>query len=162
MKLAILSDSHDNRNSVLNAIAQLEDLQPDRILHLGDVCAPFTMELFSGLPIDFCFGNCDWDKRELKQVAKGMKCSIDYSQELDLAGKRILACHGDNANLLNQAVSSGEFHYVFHGHTHKKRDDTFENTRVINPGALQRAAEYSFAILDLENDSLTYYPVPKE
>ena len=59
--------------------------------------------------------------------------------------------HGDNEEALQNLIASGEYAYVLHGHTHKRRDQTVGRTRVINPGALggRRPQRYSFCILDL-------------
>ena len=46
---------------------------------------------------------------------------------------------------------------VVYGHTHEKRDEVVHNTRCINPGALHRAPVYTVAVLDTEDDTLTFY-----
>ncbi|MCS7352442.1 MAG: hypothetical protein RMM10_13235, partial [Anaerolineae bacterium] len=39
-----------------------------------------------------------------------------------VAGRRIVILHGDNTERLQQVIASGDFDYVFHGHTHRRRD----------------------------------------
>ena len=51
--------------------------------------------------------------------------------------------------------------YVLHGHTHIAADTCIGSARVINPGALQRAARYTVALLDLEVDELTFLDVSR-
>ncbi len=162
MKLAILSDSHDNQSSVLAALALLADIQPDQILHLGDICSPEIISVFNGQPVRFCYGNCDWDRTALKTAVRSINCEIEYNWQLELGNKKILACHGDRPLFLKQAIESQEFDYVFHGHSHEQRDEHFGKTRVINPGALQRAGVYSFAVLETERDELRFIELAKD
>ena len=60
--------------------------------------------------------------------------------------------HGDNEEALANLITSGRYAYVFHGHTHRRRDQMVGHTRAINPGALggRRWQSRSFCILDLE------------
>ena len=69
MKIAILSDIHDN---IWQLEVLLADLKADALLFCGDFCAPFTLaqlaEGFNG-PIHVVFGNNDGDQYLLSQVA---------------------------------------------------------------------------------------------
>ncbi|MEM7393289.1 MAG: metallophosphoesterase family protein, partial [Verrucomicrobiota bacterium] len=60
--------------------------------------------------------------------------------------------HGHEAHTLDSAVYSACYDYVLTGHTHVLEDRTERKTRVINPGAVYRAAENTVAVLDLETD----------
>jgi predicted phosphodiesterase len=57
--------------------------------------------------------------------------------------------HGDDRRLLEDLERSGAFGYLFHRHTHQAADRPSGPTRVINPGALQRARPKTFVVLDL-------------
>jgi len=69
MRIAILSDTHDNIWVLKNLLA---GLQADTLLFCGDFCAPFTLaqiaEGFAG-PVHVVFGNNDGDKLLMSQVA---------------------------------------------------------------------------------------------
>ncbi|HIL72538.1 MAG TPA: metallophosphoesterase, partial [Verrucomicrobia bacterium] len=63
MKIAVLSDIHDhiwNLEKVANAIRG----KVDRIIYLGDFCAPFTAGLLAqiGVPVTSTLGNNDEDQ----------------------------------------------------------------------------------------------------
>jgi len=162
MKIAIISDTHDNINAVEQGVAELFRLKPELIIHCGDISSPSTMERFQGLPIRFVFGNCDWDEPLLQAEAKALGFEpIEHTLQLELANKKIFVCHGDRANVYQQAVSSQSFDYIFHGHTHMASDSKEGNTRIINPGALYRAQQYTFAQLDLSSDKLSYITLNK-
>ena len=93
----------------------------------------------------------------LKKADKQNKAGLFL--DFELAGKRILVIHGDDGYGLRMAIKSGEYDYVFTGHTHRVRDEKVGNTRVINPGALGGAfyEPRSIAYLDLETDQLGRY-----
>ncbi|RLS46748.1 MAG: metallophosphoesterase, partial [Planctomycetota bacterium] len=49
--------------------------------------------------------------------------------------------------------------YLLHGHTHVCRDERHGATRIINPGALHRASEFTVALLDTDSDELQFLVV---
>ncbi len=158
--IVVLSDTHDNTEIVQKALLQIQTLDFVKVLHCGDVTTPETLRLFEGLPLEIVFGNCDYDTASLQDTAKELGLApFDYTKELNIAGKRIAFMHGDNQSTLSHIIYSGSFDYVFHGHIHQKKDILVENTRVICPGALQRAVPYSFAYFNLETDTLEYHEV---
>jgi predicted phosphodiesterase len=57
---------------------------------------------------------------------------------------------------MDRLLAAQEHDYLLHGHTHVRRDERVGKTRVINPGALHRAAEKTVALLDLAADRLEY------
>ena len=66
-------------------------------------------------------------------------------------GYRLAMMHGENEEVLRGLITSGRYDYVFHGHTHRRRDQMVGHTHVINPGALggMRCEQRSLCILDL-------------
>jgi predicted phosphodiesterase len=66
--------------------------------------------------------------------------------------------HGDDREAYVAALQASPA-YLCHGHTHCVTDQRIGGTRIINPGALQRAAQYSVALLDTEDDTLSFYPI---
>jgi predicted phosphodiesterase len=87
----------------------------------------------------------------------GATC-LEWAGQLTLHDKRIAVLHGDRyrdyQRLLAQAPD-----YLFFGHTHVPQDERERGTRLINPGALHRAAEYTVALLDLATDELRFLEV---
>jgi predicted phosphodiesterase len=73
--------------------------------------------------------------------------------EITIDGKRIAFTHGHLYECVKQALASG-VDYLLFGHTLEVRDERIGRTRVINPGALHRAARYTAALLDPGADSL--------
>ena len=69
--------------------------------------------------------------------------------QLELAGRSLAFTHGDDRRLLHDLEHADAFDFLFHGHTHIAQEHRTGNTRVINPGALQRVARRTFLVLDL-------------
>lgn len=161
MIICIVSDTHDNLSAAKSAAEQIAAHSPKAVLHCGDLESPEMLDIFSALPMHIVFGNCDWNINGIREKAEELGfAQVGYSIELSLAEKKIFAHHGNNGILLQQALSSGEFDYIFHGHTHQKADQMEGKTRIICPGALHRATPYTFAVLNLKNDELTFETVP--
>jgi len=57
--------------------------------------------------------------------------------------------HGDDRRLMHDLETAKTFDFIFYGHTHIADERRVGRTRVINPGAHQRAAVKSFVILNV-------------
>ncbi|MFC1513758.1 metallophosphoesterase [candidate division KSB1 bacterium] len=132
MKIGIVSDSHDNKENIKQAVRYFNNERVDQVIHAGDIVAPFTFEEFRKLnaPMTAVFGNCDGERIGLKNVFKDIH-TAPYECEYD--GKKFVIMHKpDNIETL---VSAGLFDYVVYGHLHKV-DIRKGSTTVINPGEL--------------------------
>lgn len=139
----------------------------EMLLHLGDVG---TVEVIDTLVVPgregqpqlesrLVFGNTDWDRIALERYAQELGVAVDDPVgwlSLTDAGqtRRLVYCHGDDERPMQQALDE-EVDYLCHGHTHRCSDFRSGSTRVINPGALFRADQYTAAILDTATDQLT-------
>jgi putative phosphoesterase len=155
MRIGVVSDSHGRYRAVARALELLRDRGVTTVLHCGDIDDAYTVSLFRGLDAHFVFGNCDLDRDELRQAmaAAGVKL-YDPWGSLELAGRKLAFLHGDDEHQMRDLLASGAFDYLFHGHTHKPRDERIGTTRVINPGALHRADPKRFVVLDLESGAV--------
>ena len=61
---------------------------------------------------------------------------------------------------MRRAIADGA-DYLLHGHTHETRDERVGRTRVVNPGALSRAARYTCALLDPRSDALRFLEIAR-
>ena len=79
----------------------------------------------------------------------------------EIAGMRIAATHGHLADILDDLIDAGPYDYVFHGHTHRMRDEMISSVRVINPGALggTRYEPRSICILDLVTGEVEFVEI---
>jgi putative phosphoesterase len=93
MKIAVISDSHDNIWKLEKAMQFIS--QTDVVLHCGDLISPFMIKrLIEGLgviPVHIVWGNNDGDKVLLKKLAQESG-SISIHGEfasLELGGKKL-------------------------------------------------------------------------
>jgi len=149
MKIAVLSDTHSKHSTVRAALDEVARHGAELILHCGDVADADTVRLFPA-HTHFVFGNCDHDRAGMARAIEEIGGTIRHPfSHLELAGTIIGFVHGDDGVLLRDLEQSDAFDFLFYGHTHQAKEHRKGKTRVINPGALYRAAVKTFAILDL-------------
>ncbi len=156
MKIGILSDTHNHIANTQRALAIFREHRVERLIHCGDVTRAEMLALFHGWTVTLVFGNMDGDAEDYGELSFAAKrffgpdaIHLEYTAEME--GMRIAACHGHEHRRLSHYIHSGKYDYVFHGHTHLRRDERIGTTRVINPGALGglRSQSRSVCILDL-------------
>jgi putative phosphoesterase len=160
MRLGILSDSHGRAAITATAVRLLLDAGADRLIHLGDVETDAVIDELVGHHAHLVFGNCD-DARRLARYAETVGVTVDHpAGRLEVDGRAVVYTHGHLAGPMEEAVRDGAA-YLLHGHSHEVRDERIGGTRVINPGALFRAARYTAAVLDPGRDHLEIIEVPR-
>lgn len=149
MKLAVLSDTHNNWPNFKKAIDWIKKEKIQLILHCGDIQSQGVIDdarkYFNG-EIKFVKGNADYDLP-----------NVPANLELEFGGKKIAFVHfPDEAKKMAQ---SGKFDLVFYGHTHRAWDERVPFGRgechMINPGEL--AGQFykpTFAVYDTETEKL--------
>jgi len=138
MRIAVISDSHDN-------IWKLEEAMPhlaaaDVVLHCGDIIAPFMIiRLIKGTnnrPVHIVWGNNDGDKLLLAKVANSaanIHLHGDFAF-LDLEGFKVAINH--YPKLAHSLAKSGSFDLVCYGHDHTAHQEWVGDTLLLNPGEL--------------------------
>lgn len=160
MKIGILSDTHGQVQMTSIALRQLQDAGAEFFIHCGDVGGAHIVDLLAGLPAVFVWGNTDYDRHDLQRYAKliGVSCHGAIA-DLQLDGKRICVLHGDDHRARSRILAEQTCDYLLQGHTHHRDDSRAGRIRLINPGALHRAAEKTVALLDTRTDSVRFFPV---
>jgi predicted phosphodiesterase len=118
------------------------------------------LDHLAGVKCAFVWGNNDWDRAELQRYGEAIAvpCYGEFA-DLELDGKKVGLLHGDYPSQINALVKAQSHDYLLHGHTHVKRDERIGKTRIINPGALHRAAVKTVAILDTTEDRVEFIRV---
>jgi len=153
MKIAVLSDVHDNIWNLRKALARMEGA--DAMLFCGDLCAPFSLKMLAegfGGPIHVVRGNNDGDMFLLLRVASQHEHVTFYAEamaDVTLGDRRIAVVHYPH---LAQAIApSGKYDAVFFGHSHQAAKKWEERTLVLNPGEVMgRFGKATFALYDTE------------
>ena len=158
MWVGILSDTHNNQDNTRKALAVFQERGIRRLFHCGDLIEARMAPLFTGFQVTFVRGNVDRDIFTLEQAVQAVPGLTWAGREasVELAGRWLAMCHGDDPRQLNDLIHCGVYAWVLHGHTHRQRDVRFGPTRVINPGALGGKVDgpRSVCILDPENDQM--------
>lgn len=155
MKIAILSDSHDNIWNLDKALAGVNAAGAGALLHCGDLIAPFIVaqiaQAFSG-PIHIVEGNNDGDGRLQQQVAAGfphVSLHGPYA-ELALGGRQIALIHYPEP--ARRIAQSGGFDLVCYGHNHLQNWEQIGDCLLVNPGEVMgRLGAASWGLYDCES-----------
>lgn len=155
MLLGILSDTHDRADALKAGLEALRDAGAGFYIHCGDVGSPDMLDHLAGLPCALVWGNTDWDRLALARYAQtlGVQCFGAFG-ELEFDSRRIALLHGDDAGMKRTILTDQRHDYLLHGHTHVPEDTRVGRIRIINPGALHRAARKTVATLDVARDEL--------
>ncbi len=158
--IGILSDTHDHADAMAAGLKTLAQAGAAFYIHCGDIGGQGCIDLLAGLKSAFVFGNCDFDRAGLARYAQSIDvpCYGNYA-DLTLDGKQLAVMHGDDPKLKHRVLTMQEHDYLLQGHTHLRADERVGRTRVINPGALHRAAVKSVATLDTASDVLAFHVV---
>lgn len=160
MLLGILSDSHGRAMMVRRAMALFDALGAAQIIHCGDVGGVDVFDEMAGRKVAFVWGNTDEPEAGVEAYLRtvGIAPPPAVPVRLECDGKRIAVFHGHEEGFA-AGLRRLEVDYLFHGHTHMARDEHFNGKRVINPGALQRAARKTVATLDTVTDCVTFHEI---
>jgi len=160
MKLAIISDTHDNIPNIEKFLSWAKENKIESIIHCGDIATGDTVEFlgqnFFG-DIHLVYGNMDFSYRDDIYLAsdnpKNIKLHGDEGN-LSLVKYKIAFCH--HPETAKKLAQSGKYNLVFYGHTHKPWMETLPNgCQLINPGTLGGVFNpASFAIFDTDNNNL--------
>lgn len=147
MKIALVSDSHDNLDKIKKFVKDVKERQVDLIIHLGDIISPFSAREFlkTGKKIISIYGNNDGE-------IKGLSDLLDikpFPREIEIEGKKILLYHDP----LFDEDKLDAWDFLFYGHTHKKYFVKKGKTLIINPGELcgYLTSLSTYVTLDLKN-----------
>jgi hypothetical protein len=160
MRIAVVSDIHDNIWNLEKALSDIEAHDLEALLFLGDFCAPFTLaqigDNFSN-EIHVVFGNNDGDQFLLTNVASNYPQFHLHGHlgEIQLGGRDIALNH--YPDISRRLAESGAFDAVFSGHNHKRQLERIGDTLWANPGEVMgRFGEPSYGIYDTDTGSFEH------
>jgi putative phosphoesterase len=168
MKLAIVSDIHDNVWTLQAALAGMQDAE--QLICCGDLCSPFVVALiaerFHG-PIHIVEGNNEGDWRRMTQLAGNYSNVFlhgEFFQEI-FDGKRVAVNHYTDIAL--PIAQSGRYDVVCCGHNHRFAIEQHGDTLMLNPGALlgydpvaRRDIPATFMLYETTSNAARGYQVP--
>jgi len=136
--VGLISDTHDNVNSIRRAVEVFNSRGVELVLHAGDYVSPFTALAFKGLRAKLIgvYGNVDGDIEALKRrYEEELKAELKgYFAELSIGGVNVALIHGVHGAIVRALAKSGDYAVVVHGHTHRARSEVIGSCLVVNPG----------------------------
>jgi len=159
VKIAILSDSHDNIWNLAKALSAVNGAGCDAMLHCGDLVAPFIIaqlaQAFDG-PIHCIEGNNDGDGRLQHQVAAGFSQVSLHGPyaELEVSSRRVALIHYPEP--ARRIAQCGFFDLVCYGHDHQAHEEQVGECILVNPGEVMgRFGAPSWGLYDCDTHSYT-------
>lgn len=159
MKIAIISDTHDNLANTKKAADFIKKENIKTVIHCGDIFKLETvkeiLEVFKGKlyiifsPADASFSGIPEDSfKNFKRV----KIFEEFG-EIKIGGKKIAFCHFPE--IAKELVLRQKYDLVFYGHTHKPWLEKIGKTKIVNPGNLAGIFyKATFAVYNIKTDNL--------
>jgi putative phosphoesterase len=163
MKIAILSDTHDNIWKLAEVLEDAGRAGVEAALFCGDFCAPFTLkQIGEGIdgPVHVVLGNNDGDVLFLSRIANGLDNVTLHGPfaYLALDGRQIAVNH--YPQIARDQALSGQYDLVCHGHDHEANVERVGDTLLVNPGEVMgRLGTSTYAVYDTETGEAELRPV---
>jgi len=147
MRLAVISDIHDNLWNLAVAIEQVS-AGAEVLICCGDLCSPFVMDVLARFPrqVEIVFGNNDADLFRITRKSTARVRVHGEFFETELGGKKIAVNHFND--LARPMAASGLYDYVLYGHNHEFSVARIGRTLAVNPGPIM-GARFSGQWLDV-------------
>lgn len=157
MRLAVISDIHDNLANLKKDLDWSKNNQIEKIICVGDITNLETINFLAGnFPgeIFIVRGNADnYEDSDLKSFP-----NLNYLGEIgfiNIDGLNIALCHEPEKINKFKNLSEDVPDFIFYGHTHKPWLEKNGETIIANPGTLGGVFyPATFAILETENRNL--------
>ena len=162
MKIAVLSDLHDNYTSWQIILKQLKEQKITTLIFCGDLCYPGTLKRMAqefGGHIHLVHGNvADFDSEKRTADLFNNVSHYDNLGQIELANKKIAFTHLPGK--AEKLTKSELYDYIFFGHTHQQSQNKIGNSVLLNPGTAGGMFQYpSYAIIDLVKDKIEFKQV---
>lgn len=163
MKIGVLSDTHDNLPNLMIALNTYRERGIETVIHCGDLTSLDMVSHFEGFRVIYTTGNMDITDGAIIKRFTGMRADNFAGPVFrgDLGGVLVAATHSHLEGKVMELVREKRFEWLFHGHTHEKRDEVIHGVRIINAGALGGIVKgaRSFCVVDLGVGHVEFLPV---
>lgn len=164
MKIGVLSDTHDNLSNLTYVLNTYRDRGITTLIHCGDLTNLDMVSHFEGFRVIYTMGNMDVVTGAIKKRLEKMRddnfAGMVFKGKLD--GVDVAATHSHVDGKVMELVREKRYEWIFHGHTHEKRDEMVRGARIVNPGALGGLGREprTFCIVDLDAEEVEFLKVP--
>lgn len=159
MKIAIISDIHDNFHNLVLFFKQVKKYKVEKIIFLGDFSNNGIAKMLASfdVPVIAIWGNNDGEKTAITRTALSKKSNmtIGFSTYdlLEVDNRKIFITH--YPLLVKPMAKSREFDAVFYGHDHKRNIDKINDCIIVNPGEISahKTSEAHFVIYNTKTNN---------
>ena len=137
MKIAILSDIHDQLEQLKKALKAINDT--DALLFCGDLCSPFVIKALGegySKQIHMVFGNNDGDLYRITENSKAYPHMQLHGELAELTFDEVRFGMNHFDNIARVLAESGRYDVVCFGHNHQFELTQTDNCLLINPGEI--------------------------
>jgi len=160
MRIAIISDIHENFHNLVRSLEEMEKRGVEQILCLGDLMNAGIAKILvhHHIPTYLIWGNNDGEKVDIVKASfregSQLTVSLNTYDFLEFDGRKIFICHYDDLAL--PMAESGRYDAVFFGHNHKVSQERVGDCIVVNPGEIcaQKSGNATMAIYDTKDNSV--------
>lgn len=157
MKVAVISDIHENFHNLILALESSKEKDVDMIICLGDMMNAGIAKILAiqDVPVYLIWGNNDGEvvdtMRASNREGSNLTVGLSTYDFLEIGDKKIFITHYDN--LAIPMAKSGLYDAVFYGHNHLQKLEKVNDCFVVNPGEIcaQKTGVSSYAIYDTTN-----------
>jgi len=163
MQIGVMSDTHDQLSNLIHVLHVFRERGIETVIHCGDLTSFEMLSHFSDFRLIYTFGNMDLStgaiQNRIHRLGENSFAGLVFTG--NLGGVNVAATHGHLDGRVMSLVRERHHKWVFHGHTHQKRDEMVQGVRVVNPGALGGLGREprSFCVVDLEQQTVEFLHV---
>jgi hypothetical protein len=167
MKIAVISDIHENFHNLIVALEEIKKRKVKQIIFLGDFINNGIAKVLaeSVVPVFAIWGNNDGDKPAITKTALSNRSNLTVSDSvydfLEFDGRKIFITH--SADLAKPMARSGIYDAVFYGHNHIKHEDKIGSCLIANPGEISahKTGSATFAVYDTKKNNVEFVTLKK-
>lgn len=136
MQVGVVSDTHNNIKNISLLIRLFNERKVDFVIHTGDITNAKTLEKFSELNCDLygVFGNNDRNEIGLEEIINKNGFKFHNPPFVIDKGNKIIAIFHEPEFIENFLSNNNQIDIVFHGHTHRYRNEFIDDVLLFNPG----------------------------
>jgi len=163
MKIGVMSDTHDHLSNTIHALSTFREQGIETVIHCGDLTSLEMVSHFRDFRLIYTMGNMDHVtgaiKKRLGKMRKDNYAGPIFRGMFD--GVPVAAVHSHVEGVVMALVQEKRHKWLFHGHTHEKRDEIIQGVHIVNPGALGGMGREprSFCIVDLGAEDVQFIKV---
>jgi len=155
MKIAVISDIHDNANNLFRFFEQVKKYSVEKILFLWDLSSAFIAKILSesDVKVFSILWNNNWDICRVKEFENdNFYQSSKVFDFFEVDWRKIFLSHYDEIAI--PIAKSWEFDAVFYWHNHDKHKELIWNCLLLNPWEVwaYKTGVWTYAIYDTQTN----------